>query len=205
LLPELASWPAWARFPLAFLVAELGFYWGHRWMHASPLLWRFHALHHGATSLDWLVNTRAHPLDLVFLRLCGLLPLYVSGLVQVNPAAGQIDALPLIVTLVGNIWGYFLHANLRWRFGLLEHLVATPNFHHWHHVHLGDAGHAQGNYAALLPVMDRLFGSLHGPADSWPPSYGNQEPPPAHWLDQLMAPFMEVIDRLFGARNSTGR
>ena len=33
--------------------------------------------------MDWLVNTRAHPLDIVFVRLCGFIPMYALG--QHNP------------------------------------------------------------------------------------------------------------------------
>jgi sterol desaturase/sphingolipid hydroxylase (fatty acid hydroxylase superfamily) len=200
LFPALGNLPPWARWPLAFVVAEIGFYWGHRWMHASPRLWRFHALHHGATGLDWLVNTRVHPVDLIVTRLCGLLPLYLLGLAR--SGGGEVDALPLGVLLVASAWGYLIHANLRWRFGVLEQFIATPAFHHWHHQHLGGQGHhGHGNYAPTLPLLDRLFGTLYLPA-AWPARYGTDEPARPLWLDQLMAPFMEVFDSL---RPSTRR
>src|ERR1700730_14029553 len=60
-----AAWPIWARALAALVVGESGFYWGHRWAHEIPLLWRFHAIHHSAEEIDWLVNTRAHPFDIV--------------------------------------------------------------------------------------------------------------------------------------------
>ncbi|HEY2131451.1 MAG TPA: sterol desaturase family protein [Acetobacteraceae bacterium] len=123
--------PLWVRLPATLVAGEIGFYWGHRWTHEIPLLWRFHAIHHSAEQLDWLVNTRSHPLDLMFTRICGFIPLYLLGLAL--PMAGPAAQLPLLIVLVGPAWGFFVHANLRWRFGWFEWLIATPAFHHWHH------------------------------------------------------------------------
>jgi sterol desaturase/sphingolipid hydroxylase (fatty acid hydroxylase superfamily) len=60
-----AAWPLWPRAPAALLVGEIGFYWGHRWTHEIPTLWRFHSIHHSAEHLDFLVNTRGHPVVFV--------------------------------------------------------------------------------------------------------------------------------------------
>ena len=76
------SLSTWARLLAAFIVGELGFYWGHRWAHEVPLLWRFHSIHHSPEDIHWLVNTHAHPLDIVFVRLCGLVPMYALGLAR---------------------------------------------------------------------------------------------------------------------------
>ncbi len=63
--------PLWARVPLVIFVGDVGAYWGHRWCHRLALLWRFHAIHHSATHIDWLVNNRARPLELIVTRFCG--------------------------------------------------------------------------------------------------------------------------------------
>ncbi len=77
-----AAWPFWLRLFLVLLVSDVGAYWGHRAMHSHRFLWRFHALHHSAEEMDWLVNTRAHPFDTVFVRFAGLAPVYLLGLAQ---------------------------------------------------------------------------------------------------------------------------
>jgi sterol desaturase/sphingolipid hydroxylase (fatty acid hydroxylase superfamily) len=55
---EVASWPIWVRALAAFVVADLGFYWGHRWSHQFPLLWRFHSVHHDPKHVYFLVSAR---------------------------------------------------------------------------------------------------------------------------------------------------
>jgi sterol desaturase/sphingolipid hydroxylase (fatty acid hydroxylase superfamily) len=162
--------PTIALLGLTFVVGEIGFYWGHRWSHEWPLMWRFHAVHHNPAGMDWLVNTRAHPVDMVFGKLCGLVPIYLLGLSGRGDAAGTVAAMAVL--LVGTVWGFFIHANVRWRLGWVERLVASPRFHHWHH---SKEEHINRNYAAMLPVMDRLFGTLHLPARDWPKAYGISE------------------------------
>jgi sterol desaturase/sphingolipid hydroxylase (fatty acid hydroxylase superfamily) len=65
--------------------------------------------------MDWLVNTRAHPLDMVFTHYCGLFPIYVLGLAQ--PTGNGVDLVPLLLAIVGTVWSFVIHANVRWRFG----------------------------------------------------------------------------------------
>ena len=165
----IAALPLWANLAIAFVIGEIGFYWGHRWSHEWPWMWRFHRVHHTPEGLDWLINTRAHPLDMIFTRLCGMAPLYALGLAQPD-AKGSMTAL--VVVLVGTVWGFFIHANVAWRLGPIEHLIASPRFHHWHHVRSGPINR---NYASMLPVLDRLFATLHLPRRGWPEAYGVDE------------------------------
>jgi sterol desaturase/sphingolipid hydroxylase (fatty acid hydroxylase superfamily) len=179
----MAELPMSARLPLALLVGEVGYYWAHRACHQVPLLWRFHAVHHSATQVDYLVNTRAHPLDLIFTRMVGLVPMYLFGLA--GPNAGGA-AMPVFVSFFGILWGFFIHANVRWRFGPLEWLISSPAFHHWHHTLHGPVNR---NYASTFPWLDRLFGTHHLPAKAWPSAYGIPQPHSTHILDQWLDPF----------------
>ncbi len=184
--PWVAGLPFGVRFLAALVVGEFGFYWGHRLMHEIPLLWRFHAIHHSAEQLDWLVNTRAHPVDMIFTRLCGFVPLYIVGLAQ--PTAQTTDMLPLLFILTGIVWGFFIHSNINWRFGWLEWLVATPAFHHWHHTNDGLA-FINKNYSAMVPWVDKLFGTFYLPKQ-WPTKYGIDEPMASSLVGQMLQPFV---------------
>jgi sterol desaturase/sphingolipid hydroxylase (fatty acid hydroxylase superfamily) len=177
--------PLALRLALALMVGEIGCYWAHRWMHEVPFLWRFHSLHHNSEQIDWLVNTRAHPLDLVFNRLCGFIPMYVVGLAQ--PIHNMADRVSLGVVLVGTVWGFFIHANVRWRFGPIEWLFATPVFHHWHHT---NDEHFNHNYSTMLPWMDMIFGTYYMPRKQWPPCYGINEKLPDSVGEQLLYPLL---------------
>lgn len=181
---SIAAWPLWARSLAFFMVGEIGFYWGHRLSHENAFLWRFHAVHHSAEHVDWLTNTRAHPVDMIFGRLCGLIPAYALGLAQPTPNAGGL--LPVFLLLFGTVWGFFIHANVKWRFGPLEWLIATPAFHHWHHTNCDKRDH---NYASTLPWLDALFGTMHLPHREWPPEYGiDDKTMPADVTGQLVHP-----------------
>ena len=183
----LGALPLWVKLLLGLFIGEVGTYWGHRLSHESPWLWRYHAVHHSTEQLYFLANTRTHPVDMVVTRLFGLTPLYLLGLAGPG-AAGS--AAPVLLLLIGTVWGFFIHANLRWRFGPLEWLVATPAFHHWHH---SKFEHINRNYASTLPVLDRLFGTHHLPAE-WPASCGIEAPMPASLAGQLLAPWRRAPD-----------
>jgi sterol desaturase/sphingolipid hydroxylase (fatty acid hydroxylase superfamily) len=176
--------PIWARALLGLVAGEVGYYWGHRWSHEIPFLWRFHSVHHSAEHVDFLVNSRAHPVDMVFGRFCGLVPVYVLGLG--GPTGAEGTAVPVVVTLIGAVWGFFIHANLRCRFGPLEWVVSTPGFHHWHHT-LNQP--INRNFASTLPWIDRLFGTHYLPRNEWPSAYGIEAKLPDSLAEQLAYPF----------------
>ena len=179
-----AAMPLWARVIAGLVAGEVGYYWGHRWCHESSFLWRFHAIHHSAEHCDFLVNSRAHPVDLVFGRFCMMVPIFVLGLA--GPVGLSGSAVPAAVSVIVTLWGFFIHANIRWRFGPLEWLLSTPAFHHWHHT---KSGPINRNYSSTLPWLDRVFGTHYLP-EEWPADYGIKATMPDSLIDQLFYPMM---------------
>jgi lathosterol oxidase len=160
------------------LVADLAQYAVHRAFHRVPWLWRFHAIHHSAQAMDWLAGSRLHLLDIVVTRGLSFVPLYLLGF---SPPA--LYAYLLFVAF----HAVFIHANVRFRFGVLERVVVTPRFHHWHHARSPEA--VDKNFAVHCPWIDRLFGTSHVPDGRWPEAYGVEGAPvPDGWLRQLLWP-----------------
>jgi sterol desaturase/sphingolipid hydroxylase (fatty acid hydroxylase superfamily) len=177
-----AAWPLWLKAIVALIVSEIGYYWAHRLSHQIPFLWRFHSIHHSAEHVDFLVNTRAHPVDLVFGKFSALVPIYILGLGGPKIPGGTL--VPVLATLATTTWGFFIHANVRFRFGPLEWLISTPAFHHWHHTLSGPINR---NYSSTLPWLDRIFGTHYLPKE-WPTAYGTIDKIPDSFTDQLFYP-----------------
>lgn len=170
----------------SLFVGEVGYYWAHRLGHEIPFLWRFHSIHHAPKHIDWLVNTHAHPLDMVFSRFFALSPMILLGLL--NPFGANLVSTPFIMIFVATLWGFFVHANVPWRFGPLEWLVATPGFHHWHHTNDGRE-YINKNYASMLPIVDYIFGTFYLPKDKRSQRFGIETPMPDGLAEQLLFPF----------------
>lgn len=162
----------------AVLLAELLLYWAHRTSHHLRLLWRFHAVHHSITEMDWLAAVRQHPLDAVFHRVFVAIPLFLLGFTRLT--VGVVVVFATFVAL-------FIHSNVRFRFGPLRWIIATPEFHHWHHANEPEA--LNKNFAGALPLLDVVFGTAYLPKDRIPAAYGTDEPVPTRYLAQLTFPF----------------
>jgi len=160
-------------------------YWVHRAFHRIPWLWKFHAVHHSAQSMDWMAGARMHFLEILALRCTTVIPMFVLGF-----SPGVMNTYIFVVYL----YSTFVHANLSWRFPLVEKLLVTPRFHHWHHGIEREA--IDVNFAIHFPLFDRLFGTYHLPKDKWPSGYGLEgHPVPLGYLEQFKYPFKGEIKK----------
>jgi sterol desaturase/sphingolipid hydroxylase (fatty acid hydroxylase superfamily) len=180
-MPHLRAWIAarsiWTEAFLAIALGDLGIYTIHRLVHAIPLLWRFHAVHHSAEEMDWLVAVRNHPVDLLLFRLAAIGPLVAVG---VSPGAMAIFVA---------VWGWqswLAHANVRLPYGPLRWILVSPEFHHWHHADQREA--YDRNFASVFACWDVIFGSVHLPDGRSPERYGVDDRVPAGWFGRFVYP-----------------
>lgn len=173
------SQPMWLQFLEIMMLADIVQYWVHRMFHEISWLWRFHAVHHSASVMDWMAGNRIHIVDLAITRSLIYVPAFVLG----------FDVVPMIAYIVFvALHSVFIHANLRFRFGLWRYIFTTPQFHHWHHGFEAEA--INKNYAVHFPFLDMLFGSFHMPGERWPAAYGvKNNDVPESYLRQWIYPF----------------
>ncbi|MBI2704992.1 MAG: sterol desaturase family protein [Actinobacteria bacterium] len=163
---------------LAFVVFEILGYCAHRLEHELPSLWRFHAVHHSSTRLDWISGARAHPMEGLVVGSIIAAPALLLG---VGP--GTLGAF----TVITQLWGVVLHMNVRWRMRWLDGIWSSTDYHHWHHSNHLEARNK--NYSGFLPVIDKIFGTYYMPKHRRPEVYGIDAPMPASWTQQMLHPF----------------
>jgi sterol desaturase/sphingolipid hydroxylase (fatty acid hydroxylase superfamily) len=145
------DWPLWLAIPPAVLLFDLAIYWQHRLMHAIPLLWRLHRVHHADAGFDVTTGVRFHPLEIALSMGIKLALVWLLG---PHPLAVLIFEVLLAAGAL------FTHADfalpkrldraLRW-------VLVTPSMHRIHHSTW--RRETDSNYGFHLSVWDRLFGS----------------------------------------------
>ena len=165
--PYLAAWPVVvsAVFTLtAFVFDDLTRFLTHFAMHRCDFLWRFHRLHHSATTLTPFTVFRTHPVESLINYLRSILSLgMISGIfiwmfgpqLQVWDILG-VNALGFALTLAGS---NLRHSQIPLNFGWWECILVSPAQHQIHH----SKNHGHGNLGSYLSVWDGLVGTrIHG-------------------------------------------
>ncbi len=173
-----SSQPLVLQFIEILVIVDFFSYWIHRSMHKVPRLWRIHAVHHSSHHMDWLAASRVHVIEIITNRFVGYVPLLFMGF---SPAATYAYLVFI------SFHAIFIHANVKFRFPGLRWVLATPEFHHWHHSSEKEA--LDINFAAFLPMYDVLFKTAHMPAHL-PTRYGTtaETKVPEGFIGQLLYP-----------------
>jgi sterol desaturase/sphingolipid hydroxylase (fatty acid hydroxylase superfamily) len=149
---------AWA---VLLLADDFVFYWAHRVSHVCRFFWATHEAHHSSEQFTLTTALRqpwTHlPVVLFWLPL---------------PLLGFRPEMILVAHTISLIYQYWIHTELIGRLGPLEWVLNTPSHHRVHHG--SNARYLDRNYAGILIVWDRLFGTFQ--VEDEPVVYGLTKP-----------------------------
>jgi sterol desaturase/sphingolipid hydroxylase (fatty acid hydroxylase superfamily) len=143
--------PGWLALTLAVIALDLVVYLQHVMVHAVPLLWRLHRVHHADLHFDVTTGARFHPIEIVLSML-----IKFAAILVVGPAPEAVVVFEVLL----NATAMFNHGNVslpaavdRW----LRWVVVTPDMHRVHHSVEDDE--TNSNFGFNLSWWDRLFGT----------------------------------------------
>lgn len=173
--------PWWLAVMLSVLLLDAAIYLQHVMLHAVPLLWRLHLVHHADLDFDVTTGLRFHTVEIV-------LSLGIKAAVIALVGAPAVAVLVFEVLL--NATSMFNHSNLRLPPALdrwLRLVVVTPDMHRVHHSVI--TRETNSNFGFNLPWWDWLFGTYRAQ-----PKAGHEQ------MTIGLAPLRDerIVDRLPG-------
>lgn len=134
---------------MTLVVLDFVFYWYHRASHRSRFLWAAHVVHHSSERMNFGTALRQSPTG-PFTRALFYWPLPLLGFDPIVIASAGAAA---------TIYGFWTHTEQIGRLWTpLEWLFVTPSHHRAHHG--SNPEYVDRNYANLLILWDRLFGTF---------------------------------------------
>ena len=153
---------AWWTWVILFFVDDLAYYVFHRVSHESRLFWNFHVVHHSSEHYNLSVAVRQSWFS-------GILHWIFYAPVMLLGFAPWMFALMHGFNLIYQFW---IHTKFIDRLGPLEYVLNTPSHHRVHHG--VNEQYLDKNYAGVLIIWDRLFGSFTPETEE--PRYGIVKP-----------------------------
>ncbi|MFK5951293.1 MAG: sterol desaturase family protein [Methylococcales bacterium] len=175
------------------VIMDLVIYLQHIMIHAVPVLWRLHRVHHADPDYDITTGSRFHPIEIILSMLIKFATIILLG----PPVVAVV-----IFEVMLNATSIFNHGNIRlnpvvdrW----LRLVLVTPDMHRVHHSVEDDE--TNSNFGFSLPWWDRLLGTYRDQ-----PRAGHEnmtigirtfrEPKMTSWISGMMV--MPFIGKLTG-------
>ncbi|MEP6845957.1 MAG: sterol desaturase family protein [Panacibacter sp.] len=151
------KWYIWV---FCFLAEDLTYYWFHRISHTVRFFWASHVVHHSSEVYSYAAAFREGWTGVftgVFLFWAWM------------PLAGIEPGIVIFIKSISSIYQFWLHTEKikkmpRW----FEFIFNTPSHHRVHHG--SDLVYLDKNYAGILIVWDRIFGTYE--KEIFKPHYG---------------------------------
>lgn len=152
----------WWAFVLCFFGEDLAYYWFHRISHERRWFWASHVVHHSSQHYNLSTALRQTWTGRLTMTFIFWLPLVWIGFPP---------AMVLFFQGLSLVYQFWIHTEQIGRMGPLEWVFNTPSHHRVHHA--TNPRYLDANYAGVLIIWDRLFGTyVPEQADIDPPRYG---------------------------------
>jgi len=153
----LRTWPTAATVVASFLVIDF-LAWGHHFIrHKVSVFWHFHTIHHSQREMNLFTDLRVHVAERIIALTLTFIPLAMLG---IGPPTDLYVAVGL------NWYTRVYHANLRTNYGILKHVLVTPQSHRIHHSI--EQRHQDKNFGVIFTIWDRMFGTLYSNYAEYP-------------------------------------
>ena len=180
--------PFWFAVVASVVIMDFVIYIQHVMVHAIPVLWRLHRVHHADLDFDVTTGARFHTIEIILSMLIKFATILLLG-----PSIVAV----IIFEIMLNATAMFNHGNISLPKTLDKYLrliLVTPDMHRVHHSVEDDE--TNSNFGFSLPWWDRLFGTYRDQ-----PRGGHQgmtiginkyrDPKQVSWLPgMLMFPFV---------------
>lgn len=174
-----------------FLAQDFLYYWFHRASHRIRWLWASHVTHHSSERLNLSTAFRqsfTYPISGMWvfwlpLAWIGFEPTHIVAVVAINLG-----------------FQFFVHTQAVPKLGWVEKVFNTPSIHRVHHAR--NPKYIDRNYAGVLVIWDRLFGTYVEEDDQLPCEFGVVGQVHSH--NPLTLTFHEWIDMLRDAARADG-
>lgn len=143
--------PFWLAVPLAVIAMDFVIWLQHVMVHAVPVLWRLHRVHHADLDYDLTTGSRFHPIEIALSMLIKVATITVLG----PPVVAVV-----IFEVLLNAAAMFNHGNIRLPASVdrvMRWVIVTPDMHRVHHSVEQDE--TNSNFGFNLPWWDRLLGT----------------------------------------------
>jgi sterol desaturase/sphingolipid hydroxylase (fatty acid hydroxylase superfamily) len=144
-----------------FFGEDCAYYWFHRIAHERRFFWASHVVHHSSQHYNLTTALRQTWTGAAGFNFIFWLPLLYLGFPP---------TMVLMFTGISLVYQYWVHTELIGRLGPLEWVMNTPSHHRVHHA--VNARYLDANYAGVLIIWDRMFGTFVREDDKEKPRYG---------------------------------
>ena len=152
----------WTAFVACFFAEDLAYYWFHRVSHERRWFWASHVVHHSSQRYNLSTALRQTWTGKATLGFVFWLPLVFLGF-----EPGMV----LFFMATSLLYQFWIHTEAIDRLPApLELVLNTPSHHRVHHG--ANPRYLDANYAGVLIIWDRLFGTFTPELDAEPVRYG---------------------------------